>query len=73
MIGGSELSGAGGLKLIDVARGGSAETPNKSHRGREEQRSSADKSAWTITPFLNKVLSSSMGTAELLVSKGPET
>lgn len=64
MIGGSEPSGADGPGLIDVARAGSTETPTKSHRERGGERSSADKSSWTITPFLIKVPSSSIGTEQ---------
>lgn len=39
MIGGSEPSGADGLRLIDVARASGAETPAKSHGGRGEEPS----------------------------------
>lgn len=42
MIGGSEPPGADGLRLIDVARAGSAETPTKSHGGRGGERSRAE-------------------------------
>lgn len=64
MIGDSELSGTDGPGLIDVARAGRAKTPTKSHGGRGEEWSGADKSSWTITPFLIKVPSSSMGTEQ---------
>lgn len=42
MIGGSEPSGADGLRLIDVGRAGGAETPTKSHGGKGQERRGAE-------------------------------